>query len=112
MDARQAAIRRGPASPAACEQAEPEAGARYAWAPVWAREELGGPSAPWVRSYVERLAMTDVGLEDQNFSSGRSLSAGNSASARTGRAAVLWPHATHDLAGYPYLCPLHFAIWE
>ena len=53
------AIRRcsGPAGP---EHVAAEAEARYVWAPAWAREDLGGTAAPWVRSYVERLAMTDA----------------------------------------------------
>lgn len=53
------AIRRS-SGPAGREHVAAETEARYAWAPAWAREELGGSAAPWVRSYVERLATTDV----------------------------------------------------
>jgi hypothetical protein len=37
-----------------------EVSRRYRQAPAWAREELGGPGAPWIGRYVQRLAVTEV----------------------------------------------------
>jgi hypothetical protein len=37
-----------------------EVSRRYRQAPAWAREELGGPEAPWIGRYVQRLAITEI----------------------------------------------------
>jgi hypothetical protein len=122
----------GPAKP---EDVAAEAEARYAWAPAWARKDLGGqPPVAWLLCGAARhdrrqprrrprrhlpaavaapgIRTRPVGFEDQNFSSSRSSSAGRPASAQTGRAAAPRPHATRDLAGYPYLRHLAIREWH
>jgi hypothetical protein len=37
-----------------------EVSGRYAWAPAWARDELGGAQAPGIARYLHRLAVTEV----------------------------------------------------
>jgi hypothetical protein len=37
-----------------------EVSSRYLQAPAWACEDLGGPGAPWIGRYVQRLAVTEV----------------------------------------------------
>jgi hypothetical protein len=37
-----------------------EVSRQYLRAPAWAREDLGGPGAPWIGRYVQRLAVTEV----------------------------------------------------
>lgn len=54
------AVRPVPGGPSFARRAADEVAARYAWAPAWARRELGGPSAPWMRDYVSRIARTEV----------------------------------------------------